>query len=112
MSRWAIGGIRQSYSTRRTSSRSELASDREAVASPSLPRGQDVPVAPEAEAGLGRRGQVVLAAGDVGAAVDDRHPDGAPVVAQRHPGAAGQALVGHAERARRQAAAAREMGAV
>src|SRR5205814_5174176 len=78
----------------------------------SLARGQDVSVPAEAQASAGRRRQVVLAAGDVRAAVDDRDADGAPVVAQRHPGAARQALVGDAERARRQAAAAGKVAAV
>ena len=57
---------------------------------------------------LGRLGQVEVAAGDVGAAVDDRHGDRAAAVAEPHLGPAGQRLVGDAERARLQRAAAGE----
>ena len=48
----------------------------------------------EAQALLGRLGQVEVAAADVGAAVDDRHGDRAAAVAQPHPGPAGQRTCG------------------
>src|SRR5439155_25331514 len=48
-----------------------------------LPRRQDVAVPLEAQALLRRRGQVELAAGHVGAAVDDRDADASAVVADR-----------------------------
>ena len=55
---------------------------------------------------LRRAGQVVVTTGDVRTAVDDRDRDGAAAVVQRHLGAARQRLVGHAERALIQRAAA------
>src|SRR6476646_5553926 len=61
-------------------------------------------------AGGGR--QVELAPADVGAAVDDAHADDAVASAQRHPRAARQRLVRDAERAGRQAPAARQLVAV
>ena len=57
-------------------------------------------------------GQVELAAADVGAAVDDAHADHAVAPAQGHVRAARQRLVRDAERAGRQAPAARQLVAV
>src|SRR4051794_25511879 len=77
-----------------------------------LARREDRAGGAEAQLALRRRRQVELAAGHVGAAVDDRDAHGAPLVVQRDLGAAGQRLVSHAERAGRQGAAAREVLAV
>gem|GEM_PF-39252 len=56
----------------------------------------------EAQARPRRRGEVEVAPGDVGAAVDHRHGEAVAAVAQPHLGAAGQRLVGDAERPRLQ----------
>src|SRR4051794_30210244 len=78
----------------------------------SLPGRPDRAGAAEAQAGLGGRGEVELAVAGVRPAIDDRHADGAPAVAQRDLRAAGQRLVGDAERPRRQRPAAGEVTAV
>src|SRR3954465_14839880 len=78
----------------------------------SLPGRPDRAGAAEAQAGLGGRGEIELAVAGIGPAVDDRHADGAPAVAQRDLRAAGQRLVGDAERAGRQRATAGEVAAV
>src|SRR3954470_18076569 len=77
-----------------------------------LARRPDRPGAAEAEPRLRRRGEVELAVAGVRAAVDDRHADGPPAVAQRPLRPARQRLVGHAERAGRERPAAREVRAV
>ena len=66
----------------------------------------------EAERCLGRLGEVEVAAGRVGAAVDDRHGQRAAAVAELDLGPAGQRLVGDAERPRLQGSAAGERAAV
>src|SRR3954447_13039915 len=73
---------------------------------------EDRPGAREAEAVLRRGGEVELAPADVRAAVDDRHADGPPAVAQRHLRAARQRLARDAGRVRRRRPAAAEMAAV
>src|SRR3954469_6195203 len=73
---------------------------------------EDRPGAREAQPVLRRGGEVELAPADVGPAVDDRHPDGPPAVAQRHVRAARQRLARDAERVRRQRPAAAEVPAV
>src|SRR4051794_2494226 len=77
-----------------------------------LPRHEDRADAREAEAVLRRGGEVELAAAGVRAAVDDRHTDGAPVVAQRHLRPARQRLVGDTDRAGCQRAAAPQVTTV
>jgi hypothetical protein len=66
----------------------------------------------EAEPILDRFGQVVIATGDVGTAVDHRDRDRAAVVAELHLGPARQRLVGDAERPRLEGAAAGDAVAV
>ena len=61
-------------------------------------RGEDRPVAAEAQPLGGRLGEVELAAADVRAAVDHAHADRPHAVAQRQPAAARQRLVGDADR--------------
>jgi hypothetical protein len=60
---------------------------------------EDGAVAAEAEALRGGGGEVELAPGDVGAAVDDRHADGASAVRSVTMRPAGQRLVGDAQAA-------------
>ena len=105
----ARGGRRGGATPRRPScsSASRLSAAAELAARPASDAD-----AGEAEPLLGRLGQVEVAAGDVGAAVDDRHGDRAAVVAELHLGPAGQRLVGDAERARLQGAAAGDAVAV
>ncbi len=74
--------------------------------------GQQGVDAGEAEPVAGRLGEVVVAAGDVGAAVDHRDGDRAAAVAQPDHRPAGERAVGDAERARRQRAAAGDAVAV
>src|SRR5207245_6125791 len=62
----------------------------------------------EAQRPLGRLGEVELASGDEGTAVDDGYADGASVVAKRDDHAAGKRAVGDAERRALKGAAAGE----
>src|ERR1700689_1327677 len=71
-------------------------------------RAPDISRVPEPEGGLGRFGEVEFTSRDVWATVDDGNSDGAPVIAQGHHRAAGERLVGHAERGARQRATAGE----
>src|SRR4051794_14339840 len=87
-----------------------LSADRSAWTS--LPGGPDRAGAAEAEPGLRGGGEVELTAARVRAAIDHRDAEGAAAVVQRALRAAGRGLVGHAERARRQRAAAGEVAAV
>src|SRR6476659_7572263 len=77
-----------------------------------LARNADRTDAAEVQTLARRAGEVELAAADVGAAVDDAGAHDVAALAQREAGATRQRLVGDADRARRQAAAAADLVAV
>src|SRR4051794_33353648 len=76
-----------------------------------LPADQDRSVAGEVQPLRGRRGQVDLAAGDIGAGVDPPHAPAGGAVADGDLRPARQRLVGHAQPARAERPAAAEMAA-